>query len=463
MARTLYSSDPAAERSLKHSLRDGMAGAVMAGGGELYFSAYALALGAEAADIGLLAAAPPLLGSFAQLLAAGIERDIGRRKRLILAGVAVQALTWPLILILPRLFPEWAVTLLIGCVVLYYAAWNFASPVWMSLMGDLVPESRRGRFFARRTRLMSLTTFLALLAAGSVLHLAERQAATAFGFAAIFTLAAVARLYSLYQLGCMVEPARAADPPPPPERGRWRRLRHSSFARFTLFQALTGFAVMLAAPFFTVYMLRDLQFSYLEFTVVTGVSVLAQFLTLNTWGRLSDAFGNRVILVATGTLIPLMPALWLVSTDFGWIFLIQILGGFGWSGFALAAGNYLYDTVAPARRARYLAVNAVLSALGVCGGALAGGALAERLPAAVALGGFEIVWPSALSWLFLLSALARAACMLAFLPSLREARTVRTLPASRALFRITQHHAQAGLSFGLGVFRRWKRRTHNRS
>jgi len=459
MSRTRYSTDPVVERSLDRALRDGMAHAIMSGCGEVYFSAYALSLGADPSEIGLLAAAPPLLGSFAQLLAARIERDAAQRRRLILSGVAVQAFAWPLILILPWLFPDAAVALFIACVVLYYAAWNFASPVWNSLLGDLVPEARRGRFFARRTRLMSLTTFLALLAAGTVLHQADRQDVTALGFAAIFVLAAFARLYSFHQIREMVEPPRASPTQiAAPNRAWWRRLRQSRFAQLATFNALTSFAVMISAPFFTVYMLRDLGFSYLEFTAVTGVSVLAQFLTLNTWGRLSDVFGNRVILVATGMLIPVMPALWLVSTDFRWILLIQILGGFGWAGFALASSNYLYDTIAPDRRARYLAYNGVLTACGVGAGALTGGMLAEQLPASLAWGGFEIHWPSALSWLFLLSALARAICMLVFLPRLPEPRVVRPLRASRALFRITQYHAQAGFSFGLAVFQRWRRR-----
>jgi len=292
-----------------------------------------------------------------------------------------------------------------------------------------------------------------------VLHQADRQDVTALGFAAIFVLAAFARLYSFHQIREMVEPPRASPTQiAAPNRAWWRRLRQSRFAQLATFNALTSFAVMISAPFFTVYMLRDLGFSYLEFTAVTGVSVLAQFLTLNTWGRLSDVFGNRVILVATGMLIPVMPALWLVSTDFRWILLIQILGGFGWAGFALASSNYLYDTIAPDRRARYLAYNGVLTACGVGAGALTGGMLAEQLPASLAWGGFEIHWPSALSWLFLLSALARAICMLVFLPRLPEPRVVRPLRASRALFRITQYHAQAGFSFGLAVFQRWRRR-----
>ena len=59
-------------------------------------------------------------------------------------------------------------------------------------------------------------------------------------------------------------------------------------------------------------MLRDLKFSYVEFMINSAASVLLQFLTLNRWGRLSDLFGNRLILITTGAIIPIMPTLWLI-------------------------------------------------------------------------------------------------------------------------------------------------------
>lgn len=40
-------------------------------------------------------------------------------------------------------------------------------------------------------------------------------------------------------------------------------------------------SVAIAAPFFVVYMLRDLHFTYLEFTINTAMSILIQFLALN--------------------------------------------------------------------------------------------------------------------------------------------------------------------------------------
>ncbi len=453
-----YSKDPQTERSLQCSLRDGVAYAVMTGAGEIYFSAYAIFLRASTAQISFLAAVPSLLGSFAQLFSAWLARRTGRRKDIILAGVLGQSLTWLAIIWLPYFFPAQGATILIVAVVLYYAAGNLAAPLWNSLMGDLVPEQKRGRFFGQRTRRMSLMSFLSLVIAGGVLHFADLHQVTRFGFLLIFNIAIVARFYSLYQLNRMVEPESVSDAMQPVfTRDVLQRVRHSQFARFSVFFGMMSFSVALASPFFTVYMLRDLHFSYLQFTAATAVSVLAQFMTLNMWGRLSDVFGNRLIMLATGSLIPLLPLLWLASINFWYILAIQVLGGLSWAGFSLSASNYVYDTVAPAKRARYGALHSVLSSSGVFAGALLGGYLGSLLPARVLVLGFVVDWPSSLCWLFLISGLARAAMVMLFLPHLREVREVRSMPFPSLIYRVTQFHALSGLVFSLFPFGQGRR------
>jgi MFS family permease len=435
-----------------------MAYAVMSGAGEIYFSAYALFLKASTAQVSFLAAAPSLFGSFAQLTSAWLARRTGMRRRIILGGVLGQTACWLLITWLPYFFPAHAAALLIASVMLYYICGSLAAPLWNSLMGDLVPEQKRGRFFAHRTGRMSLTSFIALVAAGGVLHFADLHAQTRLGFLLIFSVAIVARLYSWTQLRRMADPPSVVDAMEPMfTRDVWRRLRESQFARFSVFFGLMSFSVALAGPFFTVYMLRDLHFSYLQFTATTAVSVLTQFLTLSMWGRLSDVVGNRLILALTGFALPLLPLLWLFSTNFWYILVIQMVGGLSWAGFSLSGGNFVYDTVPPGKRARYGAMHSVLSSSGVFAGALLGGYLGTWLPARVAIGGQIWQWPSALCWLFLISGLARAAVALLFLPSLREVREVRTLPFPTLIFRVTQFHALSGLVFSLFPFGQGRR------
>jgi MFS family permease len=461
MKSRVYSKDPAVARALRYSVRDGVAYSIMSGAGEIYFSAYALFLKASTTQIAFLAAFPPLLGSLAQLLAAWLERRLGRRKAIIVAGVFGQLLVWLPMIWLPYVFPEYAVVILILCVVWFYASGNLASPAWSSLMGDLVPARKRGRFFGQRTRYMSLTAFFALVVAGGVLHFWELRDQTRVGFLIIFSVAALARAYSLLQITRMIEPPYR---PPPATRlfvpGWWRRPPSSDFARFLWFFGLMNFAAVIAAPFFTVYMLRDLQFSYLQFTAAIATSVLAQFLTLALWGRLCDVFGNRRVLAVTGALIPVLPALWLVSTEFWYIVAIQMIGGVSWAGFSLGTSNFIYDLAPAERRAQYMAVHGVGANLGIFAGALLGGYLSRVLPDALVLAGGTIEWPSNLCWVFLVSSLLRAAVALAFIPRLRELRVVRPISVGQLVFRVTGFHALAGLLFDLmGPGRRARRAT----
>lgn len=246
-----YSKDPQVDRTLRHSVRDGVAYSVMSGGGETYFSAFALFLKATAPQIALLATLPPLLGSLAQLLAVWLGAQLLRRLPVILAGATLQALVLVPLVILPLVHRDQAVHILVACVTLYYAGANLATPLWISLMGDLVPERKRGRFFGRRTRLATMTAFVSLVAAGLVLHQFDAAGWTVFGFAAIFLIAAVARGVSVYHLSRMREPVEAHAPhPQPAQRISLRLLRHSHARRFTLFLAAMQGATAVAAPFF---------------------------------------------------------------------------------------------------------------------------------------------------------------------------------------------------------------------
>jgi len=446
----MYSRDPDINRSLNYSVRDGVAWSLMFGAGESYLQAFAVFLKATTAQITALTALPLLLGSVAQLASAWVAGQSIARKTLIFAGVLLQSAAWLPIIALAVVPVEASVTLLIAAVVLYYIGGQFAAPPWSSLISDLVPERRRGRFFGRRTQLMSIMTFASLTAAGLALEFFEQRALAHWGFAGIFTVALVARLYSLAQLMGMHEPlARLAPFTLPPLAGLLERLRGSDFTRFALFIGFMNFAVAIASPFFTLYMLRDLQFSYLEFTAATAFSVLMQFAALNLWGRLSDVFGNLRVVQVTSIMFPAFPILWVLFPNFWAILLFQFFGGVAWAGFSLAAGNFLYDVAPPEKRAAYSAVHQALSNTAVFGGALLGGFLATHAPHELQLGGYTVAFASGV-WLALCaSSVARAVVIAVFLRRLRETRLVRPISATALAIRVIRANVLAEWLFEL--------------
>lgn len=432
-----FSRDARTQRSLQCAIRENSASSVMGGAGETYFSAYALLLKATNAQIALIAAVPTLLGSFVQLIAAWISHKTGQRKSLIIAGQVMQAAVWLPMIWLPFFFPAHALTIVIACIVLYYAAANLAAPSWNALLGDLVPEKIRGRYFGHRSRLSNLSSFLALVGAGLALHFWKLQGQERIGFMLVFTVAMFARIYSLCQITCINDRAREKkNSMTLGFQELMSGLHNSHFLRFSMFNAMMNFSAGIAGPFFAVYMLNDLKFSYLEFMASTGIVVLTQFFTLSKWGHIGDRFGNRIVVVVTGFIVSLLPALWLFSDSLVWIMVVQVLGGLSWAGFNLCAGNFVYDTVPPEKRAAYSALHNVLGAIMAFAGAAFGGWLSSHLPTHSALFGIDIHFTNSLSWLFLISTLARLNTMISFAPLLVEVRAVSPMSARTLLYRI---------------------------
>jgi MFS family permease len=194
-------------------------------------------------------------------------------------------------------------------------------------------------------------------------------------------------------------------------------------------------------------MLRDLELSYLAFMLLTGSSVLAQFLTLTMWGRIADIYGNRLILLVTSMSLPIVPVLWLATDAIWYLVVIQAVSGFTWSGFTLATGNLLYELVPRSRRAAYVAFHNVGTASGVFAGAMIGAALVPLLPELTVLFG-ESMAASNLLYLFALSGILRGIIAALLARRVREMRKPRReISAQSLVMRITGFSAALTLLY----------------
>jgi MFS family permease len=444
-----FSKDPQTEKSLRHSIKDGVAYSMMTGSGEGYFSAFAVFLKASAPQVALLASLPPLLASFFQLFAVYLGQHFKARKSIVVVGALLQAVALFSIALLPVFYREVPFAFLLLLVVIYYSGAHLGAPLWGSLMGAIVPTNVRGNFFGTRTRFSSIASFSALIVAGIILQIFDFNELTRWGFTVIFLLGVVARVVSAFHLQQIHDPPHqapiAGDVTSLFQRGFLSG--QSRFLRFSLFFALMQGSVAISGPLIAIYLLRDLEFSYLELTINTAASVLMQFLVLQRWGRLSDLFGNRIILRTTGFGIALIPLTWMLSTDFYYLLAVQALSGLLWSGFSLSAANFVYDLTEQDKRAGLMALHAVVAAIGVFVGATVGGVLAVLLPNEIAMFGLEFSWLTAIYGVLVISALARLIVALTFLPRMAEVRDVRRMSYSGLLFRVTRFSPVSGVIF----------------
>jgi len=424
------------EPSRRYGLRDGACQAIAQGSGEQYLSAFALLLGASPFQLSVLSALPQLIGTGAQLASVKLLRWFPDRKALIRAGTAGQALSWLPILLLPLLFPDSGPLLLILGTTLYFACNQFTTPTWNSFIADHLDEHERGAYFARRAMVMASLSFAALCVAGWLLSLWQDHAFSWMGFALIFAVAGAARWISALALAKVEDVHATPYLDTSPSFRRFLAGTSISFRRFLLFSGAMHAAVLIAAPFFVLYMLRDLHLAYWGYGTWLAAGILGQLVTLAAWGRFADRFGNKALLTVTGFMVPFLPMLYLAGTNLLFLLFVNFLGGVTWGGLALGLQNYVFDAVRPEDRAKAVATYSTINALGWCLGAFIGSWLVHILPSQVTIGAYSLVLASNLPLVFFVSGVLRLAVSGSFLRSFHEARAVEQAPPTQLVWEL---------------------------
>jgi len=434
--------DDKVKKSLKYSIIDGAFYSAMVGFGESFFSAFAVFLQASNLQLGILGSMPQTLGSIVQLLSNRFIALFKSRKTFILYGVLLQALMFiPISLV--YLFGELRIYHLIFFVCLYWIFGLILDPAWNSWMGDLVDEKKRGRYFGRRNRIAGSVTLIAFFLAGMILQYSSVN--KYIGFVIIFMIALISRLLSWVYLSKQYHPRyRFSKAAQFSFMDFVKRARETNFGHFVLFMSAMNFFVFLSAPFFTAYMLYDLEFSYLTFTLINCTSLLVKILVMPLWGKASDRFGRKKVLTLAGFLMPLTPLLWLFSSSLWYLLAIQVYAGFVWAGFEIAAFNYIFDTVQPSKRARCVAYYNVVNGSMIFIGGIAGGLIAS-LPA-VLLSSYYMI--------FLISGLGRYCVSLLFLHKLEEPRTVRPISYHRLFYNVAITMPTQGVMHEIALFKK---------
>lgn len=366
------------KKSLRYSYKDGIFAAIMVGFSEQFLIPYCLALDGTARYVAILATLPGFIGSLCQLLSSDAIERLGSRKKIINIFVLLHAFMWIPVIIIPYVFSK-NLFLLVIFVTLYVSLNTFSLPAWSSLVSEYIPAGARGRYFGWRNRTLGLIIVVSSFFAGFILWIFRDD--KMLGFTIIFGIAFLSRLISWYFLTKMYEPPYRHVP-----EARFsfldfiKRTKESNFAKFVLIVGLMNLCVNIAGPFFAVYMLRDLGFSYISYTIVMISATLISLVMMDRWGRHADIVGNVRILKICALFLPFIPILWLFSHNLVYLVSIQIFSGFFWAGFNISASNFIYDAVTPQKRSRCIAYFNVINGTSIFLGAILGGYLVYRLP-----------------------------------------------------------------------------------
>ena len=408
------------EKTLKLSTKEGGAASVMTGAGDAYIVPYALALNANNAQIGYLTSLAGLIGPTSQIVGSKLMYKYSRKK-LVTSAVFLHASMWLVFVILGLLYWKGflagssVATIFIILYCAYALIGSLGGPAWFSLMGDLVDSKKRGSYFGKRNRISGIVSMIVTLGAAFVLDFTKNYNLVILGFIIIFTIAAAGRFFSFYFLTKHYYPKMNMKKED--YFSFWQFIKKApknNFGRFVIFISFVTFGTNFAAPFFGVYMLEELHYSYTWFTTVTLSAGIFTLLSMPFWGKIGDKYGNRQLMKIGMFMVPVLPLPWIIfKNPVALIFSAQLLSGLGWAAFNLGLSNYIYDAVTPGRRGFCVAYFNVINGFGVFAGAILGGLFAQYVH-------FSFI--NTFFLIFLISAVLRALPGFILFPKIKEVR-----------------------------------------
>lgn len=359
------------ERGLRLVLKDGLAAQAMSSlTTGVFLVGLALSLGASNLVIGALAAVP-FLTQLVQLLGIWVvERFRVRRAVCVLASALGRSLLLVMALT-PWLSSFWGLVVLTSCTVLHGCFSAISNCAWNSWVRDLVPEGQLGSYFSRR---MAYTTAAGMLlsAAGGILidkggNLWPQQPALAYSV--LFAAGGGFGFLSVYLLWKTPEPRMAGNEERQPFLHRLLEpLQDRNFRNLIFFLGSWNFAINLAAPFFTVYLLHRLEYSMSRVIFLTILSQTANFCFLRLWGKLADRFNYKSILSVCAPLLIFCILGWVLVTfpdphpfTLAGLILLHLLMGISTAGTALSASNIALKFSPKGRAIAFLASSSIVS------------------------------------------------------------------------------------------------------
>lgn len=382
-----------------------------------FIVAFAQALKATISQIGFLSAFSGLLAPLGSLWGSKLMEKKSRKKILLFYTIFEALVLLSMFSLVYLFWNNLSVPYLPYLLIIIYTLLVFSTsvknPPFFSWIGDLVSPKERGRYFARRNRIAGMFGLGAFLLGGFILRYFEKKEYVMIGFAILFSLALILKIISFFQLKSIFSPQFRMHNGDKFSIFAFVK-RYDNIGKFAVFYALFNFSIMIASPFFATYMLKDLNFNLLTFTIVS-LSTTVFYLALTPLaGKFSDKYGNLKLLYIAGFAFPITPIFWIFFKDPTFLILIPgFVSGLANAALTIGATNYIYDGVSHEKRGIIIAYMSILNGIGIFFGSIMGGLMIDYLP---------ITFVSTTFFVFGFAAVMRFAVAFLFLPKLQELR-----------------------------------------
>ena len=381
----------AIRHSLKASSIDGVFAAIFSNlTGGVLLSNFLVDLQANSFEIGILAAIP-MIANIVQPIGAWWGDRASSRQHFCTRIYVPARLVWVFLLVgiwlhSQHLLDDRSMAIWTMVVVaLSHILGGLGSPTWLSWMAALVPRQLRGRYFGIRNTAANLTSLIVVSIAGFLV--ANYPDGELAGFAIALSVGIVAGIISLLCQWQMVDvnpqdrlTAKTSKSATPPASAIATISQDRHFQGFLWCFGAWTFALNLSAPFFNLYLLKDLSIDVGWVTLYNSLTSVANLAFLIPFGRWSDRIGNRLPLVLMGLVMTVLPLLWLgIGKDplSLWVGLplLFILNGGATAAIELCTNNLQIEIAHDHHQSQYFGIAAAIAGIAGAAGTVVGGGL----------------------------------------------------------------------------------------
>ncbi|GAB6188356.1 MFS transporter [Marinitoga arctica] len=229
----------------------------------------------------------------------------------------------------------------VSIMIIYSLFGTFISNIWTTAMRELVPFEKRGKYFGIRNVFASAVGILATYLYAQFLDYADQKTGILLVtiLVAFFSTITII-LFFFHKIPEINDKVPKIDFRKP--------FRDKKFQTFLIFVVIWTFAIELTRPYFSYLQLAILGVNTKFLGNISVVSGIITLILYPFYGKLSDKYGNKNILMIGISLATIAPLLYFVITDYNYKSLILfdgIFSAFAWAAINLTFFNLLLETI----------------------------------------------------------------------------------------------------------------------
>ncbi len=336
------------EKTKKLAVLTGVGFSIMQNFSSNFFDAFAVALGFSAQTVSLIISIPQFLNSVLQLFTYKIIKTLGRHKALYYSALTQATLI--AIILTVGLLTKNAVALILLLTLFFFIS-NVIAVSWISIIGDVLKKHEKGTYIAYRNKVINIVSLISLLIAGTLLNYLQKSIGVK-SFIVLFSIAIIARIYTYFLLKQYYVPkTKELEKKEEFTLIQFiKRIKKSNFVKYTLIYSFLIFSMYLFATTISFYRLKILDVNYFQFTLFKIFFILGNVLSYSYWGKISDKYGNKLLLLISTFFKSIIISLWAFIMNINLLYIIEFFSGVFNAALLLGGLNYFLDAVSSKKR-----------------------------------------------------------------------------------------------------------------